>query len=301
MRAGSLKYLVNQGFRSLWFNRVNTFASLCIVAISLVMVGFSVLVSANITRLIGSVESRNEVVVIIRDGTPDNNITILGTQLQSLDNVSEVSFYPKEDAWVEMQEDMTDEEKSLFDYIQNNPLPDSYRVRVSDISKLPQTVSAMQALDSVESVNAPNDFASLLTSIKHVCAVIFTVITAALIVVCLVIISNSTRSSVFARRREINIMRYVGASKSFIRIPFFVEGLSIGLIAAVAAFLLTLFGYTEIYNTLTVYLRSWTLFVSGGLIPFGDIALITAACYLVCGMLISSFRPVLATRKHLNP
>ncbi len=300
MRASSFKYLVKQGLKSLWYNRVNTFASLCIVTISLVMVGFSVLVAANASRLIGSIESRNEIVVVIRDGTPDNNITLLGESLNGLDNVSEVNFYSKEQAWEEMQANMSEEEKSLFDYINENPLPDCYRIRVADVSIMSQTVSQIEALDSVELVNAPNDFASLLTSVRNVCAVIFTVITIALIAGCLVIISNSTRTSVYARRREINIMRYVGASKSFIRIPFFVEGLAIGLAASVLAFLLTWFAYTEIYSTLTVYLRSWTLFVSSGLIPFGEIALPTALCYLVCGVVISSFGTVLSTKKHLN-
>lgn len=300
MRLASFKYLIKQGFKSLWFNRVNTFASFCIITISLVMVGLSVLVSANINRIIGAIEKRNEIIVVIRDGTPDNNISILGEELKKNDNIFEINFYSKEEAWEDMQENVSEEEKSLFQYIDGSPLPDTYRVRVSDVSKLSGTVSQIEQLASVEQVKSPNEFAHLLVNIRNVCTIIFTFITAALVIACFVIISNTTRTSVYARRREINIMRYVGASKSFIRIPFFVEGLVIGIIGSAAAFLMTWFAYTEIYQILTDYLRSWSFITTSGLIPFADIAPITGVGYLVCGVIISSFGTVISTRKHLN-
>lgn len=303
MRLTSFKYLVNQGFKGIWYNRVNSFASFCIITISLFMVGLSLLVSANISRIIGDIERRNEIIVIIRDGTPDNNITILGEQLKANDNIVEINFYSKEDAWTDMLADMSDEEKSLFQYLENNPLPDTYKVRIERIEDLSETVSEIKSMDAVELVNAPNDFASLLVNIRNVCAVMFTVITVALIIICLVIISNTTRTSVFARRKEIYIMRYVGASRGFIRIPFFVEGLVIGLISAVCAYGLTWFGYSEIYSILTEYLKSWNFISttnSDGLIPMADIALIAAIGYLVCGIIISAFGTVISTRKHLK-
>ena len=300
MRLASFKYLIKQGFKSLWFNRVNTFASFCIITISLVMVGLSVLVSANINRIIGAIEKRNEIIVVIRDGTPDNNISILGEELKKNDNIFEINFYSKEEAWEDMQANVSEEEKSLFQYIDGSPLPDTYRVRVSDVSKLSGTVSQIEQLASGEQVKSPNEFAHLLVNIRNVCTIIFTFITAALVIACFVIISNTTRTSVYARRREINIMRYVGASKSFIRIPFFVEGLVIGIIGSAAAFLMTWFAYTEIYQILTDYLRSWSFITTSGLIPFADIAPITGVGYLVCGVIISSFGTVISTRKHLN-
>lgn len=300
MRLASFKYLIKQGFKSLWFNRVNTFASFCIITISLVMVGLSVLVSANINRIIGAIEKRNEIIVVIRDGTPENNISILGEELKKNDNIFEINFYSKEEAWEDMQANVSEEEKSLFQYIDGSPLPDTYRVRVSDVSKLSGTVSQIEQLASVEQVKSPNEFAHLLVNIRNVCTIIFTFITAALVIACFVIISNTTRTSVYARRREINIMRYVGASKSFIRIPFFVEGLVIGIIGSAAAFLMTWFAYTEIYQILTDYLRSWSFITTSGLIPFADIAPITGVGYLVCGVIISSFGTVISTRKHLN-
>lgn len=300
MRLNSFKYLVKQGFSGIWFNRVNSFASFCIVTISLMMVGISVLLSLNITHMIGSIESRNEVIVVIEDGVPENNITYLGEQLRNSQNVFEVNFYSRDEAFKEMTETMTEEEKSLFQYMSRNPLPDCYKIRVSDISELSKTVDAISKLDSVESVQSPNDFATILTGVRNVCALLFSAVTLSLIIVCFVIISNSTRASVYARRREINIMRYVGASKSFIEIPFFVEGLVIGVLSAATAFGLTWFAYTEVYNMISTDVSMLSIFGLTALIPIQEIAVRTALAYLVCGIMLSAIGTVVSTRKHLN-
>lgn len=300
MRLNSFKYLCGQGTKSLWFNRVNSFASLCIVTVSLMMVGISVLVAGNISKMIGSIESRNELIVIINDGTPDNNIALMGESIAGMTNIAEVNFYSKEEAWDEMQADMTDEEKALFKYMDSNPLPDSYKVRVNDITQLDITVSKIEKLEYVELVKAPNDFANILTSIRNVTTIIFSAVTLALIIVCFVIISNTTRTSVYARRREINIMRYVGATKAFIEIPFFVEGVIIGVLSSGIAFGLTWFAYTKIYNMLADDFNLWSILGISGLIPFDTIALKTGLCYLAAGVLLSSFGAVFSARKHLN-
>lgn len=299
-RFNSFKYLVRQGFSGLWFNRVNSFASFCVVTISLLMVGISVLVSFNITKMIGAIESRNEVIVVISDGAPENNIDILGEQLRENQNVFEVNFYSRDDAWADMQEGMSEEEKSLFQYMSKNPLPDCYRIRVSDISELSKTVAAIQNLEFVEQVQAPNDFANILIGIRNVCTILFSAVTISLIVVCFVIISNSTRASVYARRREINIMRYVGASKSFVEIPFFVEGLVIGLLSAGVAYGLTWLAYKEIFKMFSTDVNMLSIFGLSALIPFEQIAIRTAIAYAVAGIALSAIGTVISTRKHLK-
>ena len=300
MRLNSFKYLVKQGFAGLWFNRVNSFASLCVMTISLLMVGVSVLVSFNITKMIGSIESRNEVIVVIEDGVPENNITLLGTQLSQNSNVFEVNFFSRDEAWEDMQADMSEDEKALFQYMSRNPLPDCYRIRVTDISELSRTVAQIEQLEFVDSVQAPNDFANILIGVRNVCTILFSAVTLSLIIVCFVIISNSTRASVYARRREISIMRYVGASKSFIEIPFFVEGLIIGILSAGIAFGLTWFAYTEVYNMFSTDVNMLSIFGLSALIPIEAIAVRTAIAYLLCGMVLSAIGTVVSTRKHLN-
>ncbi len=300
MRISSFKYLVKQGFAGIWFNRINSFASLCVITISLMMVGISVLLSMNINSMIGSIESRNEVIVVIEDGTPENNVTLLGEQLKSNPNIFEVNFYSKDDAWKGMIEKMSEEEVENLKYITTNPLPDCYRIRVSDIDKLSDTVAEIDKLESVDTVQSPDDFASILVGIRNVSTLLFSAVTLSLIVVCFVIISNSTRASVYARRREINIMRYVGASKSFIEIPFFVEGLVIGIISAGIAYGITWFAYREVYSVFSADVSMLHIFGLTALIPFDTIAVPTAIAYAVCGVILSAIGTVVSTRKHLN-
>lgn len=300
MRLNSFKYLVKQGFKGIWFNRVNSFASLCVITISLLMVGISVLLSFNITKMIGAIESRNEVIVVIEDGAPENNVAMLGEELAGNSNVFEVNFYSKDQAWVDMQADMSEDEKALFQYMSRNPLPDCYRIRVKEIGELSKTVSWIQGLEFVDQVQAPNDFANILIGIRNVSTILFSAITLSLIIVCFVIISNSTRASVYARRREINIMRYVGASKSFIEIPFFVEGMVIGIVSAAIAFGLTWFAYTEVFKMFSTDVNMLSIFGLSALIPFEEIALGTGIAYAVFGVLLSGVGTVISTRKHLN-
>ena len=300
MRLNSFKYLVKQGFKGIWFNRVNSFASLCVITISLLMVGISVLLSFNITKMIGAIESRNEVIVVIEDGAPENNVAMLGEELAGNSNVFEVNFYSKDQAWVDMQADMSEDEKALFQYMSRNPLPDCYRIRVKEIGELSKTVSWIQGLEFVDQVQAPNDFANILIGIRNVSTILFSAITLSLIIVCFVIISNSTRASVYARRREINIMRYVGASKSFIEIPFFVEGMVIGIVSAAIAFGLTWFAYTEVFKMFSTDVNMLSIFGLSALIPFEEIALGTGIAYAVFGVLFSGVGTVISTRKHLN-
>lgn len=300
MRLRSLKYLLKQGVSGLWSNRINSFASLCVITISLMMVGISVLISININNMIGSIESRNEVTVVISDGTPENNVNLLGQQLGENPNIFEVTFCSKDEAWEGLLSSMSEEEIRDFRYIKDNPLPDSYRIRVKDISELSRTVSEISTLEFVDSVESPDDFASILVGIRNVVTVLFSAVILALIIVCFVIISNSTRTSVYARRREINIMRYVGASKSFIEIPFFIEGLLIGILSAGIAFGITWLAYAEVYSMFSTDVSMLSIFGFGAIMPFEEIALPTGLSYLGVGIFISAIGTVIAARKHLN-
>lgn len=109
----------------------------------------------------------------------------------------------------------------LFDSLgDDNPLIDSYRIRVEDISQISATITQVEELDHIDSIRAPMDFVNVLTEVRKIVTVVFGVIIAALVVISVVIVSNATKASVFARREEIQIMKYVGATNSFIRIPF---------------------------------------------------------------------------------
>ncbi len=300
MKASSVKYLAGQGVKSIWKNRMMTFASFCIIMVSLLMVGMSVLLSINLTKIISGIEGKSEVVVQIKDNTDDNSIKQLEKDLKSVPNINKVDFYSKEEAWENMLKDMTEEEKSFFQYADDNPLPDTYKITIKDIKKMSETTAQIETFENVQSTKSPTAFADVLISLRRVVTFVSAAITLALVIVCLIIISNTTRSSVYARRKEINIMKYVGATNSFIRIPFFVEGMVVGILAAICALFLTRFAYDGIYSILNDDFQLLRVLGVKSLYSFKDMFWYVAGAYVLAGAFIGAVGTSISTGKHLK-
>ncbi len=300
MKASSATYLVGQGLKSIWRNRMMSFASFCIILVSLLMVGMSVLTTINLNRIIDGIEEQSEAAVTIKDDITEEQRTELENKIKGLPNVATVTFYSKDDAWQSMKEDMSDEQQDLFRYADENPLPDTFRVTVKDIRIMADTSIQIGTFDNVDSVKSPTQFADVLVSIKNILSIIMTAVIAALIVVCLIIISNTTRASVFARRKEINIMKYVGATNTFIRIPFFIEGMVVGVFAAGAALLLTKFAYEGVYSIFKNDMSLWSILGVDNLYPFSKMAMRVTVAYLVSGAFIGAVGTSISASKHLK-
>ena len=257
MKLSSFRYLVGQGFDNVWKNRVMAFASFCVLLVSLLLVGISVLFYININSIIGGIEDKNEVIVYLMDDTSDERVAEIGAALSAMENVNSVTLYSKEEAFADLKNSMSDYTKVFESLGDDNPLPDAYRMRVSDISKMQDTVAAASSLTDV-------DYAS-----------------------------------VFARRREISIMQSVGATKSFIRFPFFVEGMINGFLAGVVATMLTWFSYDSLVELLGRFNVLSTIGL-GSIIPYDRIAVFVTLAYVVAGSLIGAIGSVLSTRVHLK-
>lgn len=251
MKVSGFKYLVGQGVENIWKNRMMAFASFCVLLVSLLLVGMSVLFYMNLTSMIGGVEDKNEVIIYMDEGTTDQQLADFQSELSQIKNISSITFYSKEQAFEDLKNSMSDYEV-LFDSLgDDNPLIDGYRIRIDDISQISTTIAQIEQLDHIYSIRAPMDFVNVLTEVRKIVTVVFGVIIAALIVISVVIVSNATKASVFARREEIQIMKYVGATNAFIRIPFFVEGMITGLFAGAVALAITWFGYDSLVGLLT--------------------------------------------------
>jgi len=299
MKFSSFRYLVGQGFDNVWKNRVMAFASFCVLLVSLLLVGISVLFYMNINAIIGGIEDKNEAIVYLLDDTTDQQIETLRNNISGLPNVSEVRLYSREEAWADLQQRMSDYSDVFQSLKDDNPLPDAFRIRVSDISKMKDTVETITQYKQVEYVSSPDSFVKLMTQLRSVITLIASAIIIAMLIVSMVIISNTTRASVFTRRREISIMQSVGATKSFIRFPFFVEGMINGFMAGVFATLLTWFTYDSLINVLSNYDGLSTIGL-GNVIPYDKIAIPVMLCYIGAGALIGALGSVLSTRVHLK-
>ena len=300
MRFSSMRYLVGQGFKSIWKNRMMSFASFCIILVSLLMVGLSALASINLSKIINGIEDKSEAIVVIKDDITQEEKDELTKEITRIPNVNELKFYSKEEAWKSMVEDMPKDEQDLFKYAYDNPLPDTFKMTVVDIKKMSETTAQISSIKNVDSVKSPTSFTDMLISIQRVVTVISAAIIIALVLVCLIIISNTTRASVFTRRKEINIMKYVGATNTFIKIPFFIEGMIVGIIAAACALFLTQFAYEGVYKIFSTDFSLWAVLGMQNLYSFDSLFKIVAVSYAVAGALIGAIGTSISTGKHLK-
>ena len=300
MKINSFNYLIRQGFKGIWRNKMMTFASFCILLVSLIMVGFSILVSINLDKIIGNIEEKSEVMVVIKDGVSKSKLSDIEEKIKDIPNVKDVRLYSKDEAWKDMMEKMTEAQQDYFKYAEDNPLPDVYRLNVNDIKKMSETTTEIELFDGVESVQSPTEFANILINFRRIFIIVAIAIVVALVLVSLIIISNTTRASVFARRKEINIMKYVGATNSFIRIPFFIEGMVVGLIAAGCALFITKFAYEGVYKILNEDYHLFGIFGLNNIYSFDSMFLAVTISYLVAGAFIGAIGTSISTGKHLK-
>ena len=302
MKISSMNYLFKQGMKNVWTNRIMSVASLCILSVSLLLIGFTLLFVANINRFVSGIENKNEVVIFIEDGTDETEISAMENTIKNIDNIDSVTFYSKEQALEDMKNDMENENaEDLFSYVgEDNPLPDAFRLRVADIEKISPTLMEINRLDKIDSIKSPTDFINILTGLKNFIGIISLVILAALILVSLVIISNASRASVDIRKREIAIMKLVGATNSFIKIPFFVEGMFIGVLSGGIASAITCIGYNELIKVLSQDMTVWSIMSVNGFIPLKEFMWTLILGYVAAGAVISAFGTVMSTKKYLK-
>ena len=234
MNGSSLRYLFKEGFRNTWSNRMMSIASICVLMSCLVLIGCASMIFLNIESLLGRIEEENVVMVYIQDGTTDADINAMGDSLKKMDNIKEVEFVSKESAWQEQLDTMEEAQAKFFTEISSDiPLPDAYKVTVNDLSQFDSTVDQIKQLQHIDTIRENKDLAQKLVTIRHGVEVISVVIVAVLLAISVFIIQNTIKLTVYSRRLEISIMKSVGATNGFVRLPFVVEGMILGFISGV--------------------------------------------------------------------
>ena len=236
MTGASLKYLTKEGFRNVWTNRMMSIASIAILMSCLVLIGSASMIFLNIDSLLSKIEQENVVMVYVKDDTTDEELKEMENQIKALGNIQKVEFVAKEDAWAEQLETMEKAQAEFFTKVSSDiPLPDAYKVTVADLTQFDGTVDDLNQLDHVEIVRQNKDLAQKLVAIRHGISVVAIVIVAILFAISLFIISNTIRLTVYSRRLEISIMKSVGATNSFVRFPFVIEGMILGVVSGTFA------------------------------------------------------------------
>lgn len=299
MRTSNVTYLVKKGISSIWKNFLMSFASFCILMVSLLLVSCAVLLMMNVNKIMSNIEDTNEITIYLKEDISDKQVEHIKSVLEKNQDITDVKYYSKEQALDDFRDNMA-EYSELLDYLDKNPMPETFLVRVKDLSKIRHVVNTVNDIEGVEQTKAPYDFASVLVQIRNTFTLIGGAVLIALVVVSIVIVSNSIRTSVFARRNEISIMRYVGATSGFIKAPFFVEGMFIGILAGAAAWGLTWLIYVSVFALFSADLTVWQMFGFYGLTPFGDIMWYVLAVNCAAGALLGAVGTVFSTGKYLK-
>lgn len=302
MKISGFKYLANQGVENIWKNKMMAFATFCVLLISLLLVGVASLFYINMNSMILGLNDKNEIVVHLNVGTPDDEVKKAEEDLRKIPNVDKITFISKEEALVRQRASLTSAEKIFNDYIGDDAsfMPDGFSVTVKNNDIIADTTAEINAMPVVQKAQSSLQVAEFLKELRRVVSLIAGAIVIALAAVSIIMISNTTKASVFARREEIQIMKYVGATNSFIRTPFFVEGMVTGLFAGTGAFFITWSVYQAIFKVMQSEENLMNAFGLGSLIPFEDIRLYVLIAYLVAGSFVGALGSVISTRRHVD-
>ena len=232
MRFSSFTYLVGQGLHSMRANRLMTFASMGVLTVCMVLVGAAFLFGVNIEAIVDYIGEQNMTMVYVQNDATDEQAAALGDAIEAVPGVASITYYSSQDI-LSQYDDMLSNYTSLQEvFADDNPFQRCYKVVVTDVSQIESILPQLQALEYVDDVSAPVDMSRLFVSLQNVVNYVCYGLVAVLALVSIVVINNTIRITVFARRKEIAIMKLVGATNGFIRFPFFVEGTTSGLLSA---------------------------------------------------------------------
>ncbi len=294
---GNIRYLTKEGFRNLKVNKLMSVASVTVLFSCLMLIGIAFMILVNIQSFISGIEAENVIMVYADLDASDYEYMSLGNELNALGNVTSVEAVEKEAAYKEILADMDDNLRIYLSGLDENPLPDAYRVTVTDMSGFENVVNEIKKLDGIERVYENSSLAKQLEGIRDSVTYISLGIIILLLIVSLFIISNTIKVTMFSRRLEISIMKSVGATNSFIRWPFMVEGIIIGVIAGILA-------TGAVWAVYELALTSFASMLSGlgggNQIRFLDYALYLVAAFVGIGIFTGVFGSATSIRKYLK-
>ena len=226
-------YLIKEGFKNIWTNRMMSLASVIVLVSCLIITGAAFLISFNVTHLISKIGDDDQITVYLDYDLNDLQSIKLGSQISKIKNIESYSFYSKEDALKQYEQVLGNIYESMQD--DGNPFGNAYKVKLQDLSQYKNTVEEIKKIEGVSAVSDRSDIAGKLTKLNYFVTIVGSWVVLILALVTLFIISNTIKMTMYSRRYEISIMKSVGATNSFIRVPFVIEAMVIGLISGLAA------------------------------------------------------------------
>ena len=294
MKLNRYGYLIGEGFRNIFTHGFMSFASVTIIIACLIVMGSFTLLDININQIIDDIGDQNQILAYVdEDMTAQEASAKLQTKLESLDNVASVEFVSRSEARESFMEKY---DESLMEGIDDEVFRHRFSIQLIDLSLMDETKAEIEDVDGIVKVNAPTEFADKFISVRNVISIVSLALIVILGFVSLFIMSNTIKLATYGRREEIAIMKMVGASNSFIRCPFIVEGLVLGVVGGGLAFLAQWGLYAALEAKIVESLG--ISFVE--IVPFAQVWPFVLITFLAVGTLVGAVGGVIAIRNYLK-
>lgn len=354
MKMGSMKYLVGEGVKNTWVNRLMSLASVGVLVACMVIIGLAILISENVNKAVGNLEQQNVVMAYMKDyswalygdkdvssdtssnsssaaassGSTTSSATsgtestsgdekadengvkqsdyivhseeeakALCDEIAKLDNVASVTYVSPDEALESVKKSMLEGQESYFSFLDEkngNPMSGAAKIQMKDMSRFDETLEQVKKFDGISDIQSQSDLAEKITAIKKGIGIAGFWIIAILMVIALVIVSNTIRVTMYNRKLEISIMKAVGATDSFVRIPFVVEGMLIGVVSALIAEGLLYFCYRVATETIIGTLGT------SDIVHYSDVAGWLLLVFIGIGILAGVLGSVIMISKYLR-
>lgn len=299
MKIRTIKFTVKEGIVNLYRNKLMTLASVSIVTASLLIFGLFYLAAVNLENNVKVLRDQPEMEVFCNPDLDDSEITAVENQIKSITSIKSYKKLSKAEAFKQYKE-MLDNNPTLLEGYTENIAPISFIIDLDEINPaVDKTSEKLKSINGVDNVRYSKMTIDFINKVMEWMRIIIVVQTLILLGISIFIISNTIKLTVFARRRDINIMKYVGATDGFIRLPFIIEGVVIGLIGAVISFIVTSYGYGFIQEKFNSELLSVSIdFIK--LLDLKDFGLSLMGWFAGIGIVVGAFGSAISIRKYLH-
>lgn len=288
MKYNRFGYLIGEGFGNVFKNKKSTGASLMIMCATMIIFGIFLILTENINHFVSEVESAQGIQVFINNDATQEQIDEIEEKLRALDGVSTTVYVSKEDALNQMKEKFGDKKDLLAGYEENNIFPASYVVTLTDLTKSKEVQEQILTFDNIKKITSKDETVTTLINLANGIKIVTGIILILLIIISIFIIANTIKLTVHARRKEISIMKYVGATNGFIRWPFIVEGMIIGVLASSIS--ITLVGIAYNFLAEKIVNTQFMQVINMSLVTFGDMFNSIIFVYMLLGIGIGAIR-----------
>ena len=298
MKFNIIGYLIKEGFSNTFKNKKSTMASLVIMCATMLIFGVFFTITENVNSIMEQIEAQQGIQVFIVDEATEQETKELGTKIQAIEGVNQIEYKTKEDALNTVKNQFKDKQYLLKGWDEENPFPASYIVTVTDLELIGNIVDQIETFDYIKEIRSKDEVTTALISLANGVKIFSGVILAFLVVISIFIISNTIKLTVHARRKEISIMKYVGATNNFIRGPFIVEGIIIGVVSAMLSIGFIALMYDFITSKIMASPLMGTMGIS--LLTFSEIFNLILIVYLILGIGIGVLGSIISMKRYLE-